>query len=370
MCKICEISTHNLTSAKHNIIMVLAIKKIECYKSKVISLLDERKKSLLKEIVENYVKTVKPVGSKSLCKKLKCSSATIRNEMAILESMGYIEKNHISSGRLPSEKGYRYYVEHLMEPKDLTSEDMLKLQTIFSNKDLVISDAVQKCLEIISDITNYTSVMLGKNSCDNLLRQINIIDLDDNRVVAIVTTDKGVVENKQFELSSNTDVEEVIKSADVINKMLYGTPIDKVSERLELEIKPIIASKIKNYEAVYNIFYSAFSDFINNNTNIHVSGRVNLLKEPEYDNTEDIKRIASKLEDESFKKMIDDIDGGDDIKIYIGKDSNFDDNVTVIKKNYKCNGEEGTIAIIGPKRMEYERVVSLLNYMVNEIEGK
>ena len=94
--------------------------------------MDDRKKELLKEIVENYVKTVKPVGSKSLCKKLNCSSATIRNEMAVLENMGYIEKNHISSGRIPSELGYRYYVENLMKPKDLTGEDMLKLQTIFS----------------------------------------------------------------------------------------------------------------------------------------------------------------------------------------------------------------------------------------------
>ena len=94
------------------------------------------------------------------------------------------------------------------------------------------------------------------------------------------------------------------------------------------------------------------------------------MKEPEYDNTTSIKRIASKLEDEAFKKMVSDIDGGEDLQIYIGKDSNFDDNVTVIKKKYKTDGEEGTIAIIGPKRMEYERVVSLLNYMVDRIEGK
>jgi heat-inducible transcriptional repressor len=103
---------------------------------------------------------------------------------------------------------------------------------------------------------------------------------------------------------------------------------------------------------------------------MHVSGRVNLLKEPEYDNTEDIKRIASKLEDDSFKKMVNDIDGGDELKIYIGEETNFDDNVTVIKRKYKSGGEEGTIAIIGPKRMEYERVVSLLNYMIDKIEGK
>ncbi len=333
-------------------------------------IMDERKKALLKEIVETYVKTIKPVGSNSLCKKLKCSSATIRNEMVALENMGYIEKNHISSGRVPSELGYRYYVENLMEPKDLTGEDMLKLQTIFSNNDLQVSDAVSKCLEIISDLTNYTSIVLGKSSNDNLLKQINVIALDERRIIAVVCTDKGIVENKQFVLDTNTDVNEIVKTSEMINKMLVGTPINKVAEKLEFEIKPIIAKRIKDYETVYNIFYDAFNDFIKHNTNMHVSGRVNLLKEPEYETTEDIKRIASKLEDDSFKEMVNNIDGGENLQIYIGKDSNFDDNVTVIKKKYKSGGEEGTIAIIGPKRMEYERVVSLLNYMVDKIEGK
>ena len=333
-------------------------------------IMDERKKALLKEIVETYVKTIKPVGSNSLCKKLKCSSATIRNEMVALENMGYIEKNHISSGRVPSELGYRYYVENLMQPKDLTGEDMLKLQTIFSNNDLQVSDAVSKCLEIISDLTNYTSIVLGKSSNDNLLKQINVIALDERRIIAVVCTDKGIVENKQFVLDTNTDVSEIVKTSEMINKMLVGTPINKVAEKLELEIKPIIAKRIKDYETVYNIFYDAFNDFIKHNTNMHVSGRVNLLKEPEYETTEDIKRIASKLEDDSFKEMVSNIDGGENLQIYIGKDSNFDDNVTVIKKKYKSGGEEGTIAIIGPKRMEYERVVSLLNYMVDKIEGK
>lgn len=333
-------------------------------------MLDGRKKELLKEIVENYVKTVKPVGSKSLCKKLKCSSATIRNEMAILENLGYIEKNHISSGRIPSEKGYKYYVDNLMKPKDLTGEDMLKLQTIVNNTSLQVNDAVTKCMEIISNMTNYTSVVLGKNSLNNLLQQINIVPLGNNKIVAIVTTSQGIVENKQFILPDDTNIMELVKTSEIINKMLVGTPINEVSEKLEFEIKPIIAKKIQNYQTIYNVFYNAFNDFVENNTNIHVSGRVNLLKEPEYENTEAVKRIASKLEDESFTNMLKDIDDNGEIKIYIGKDSNFDDDVTVIKKNYNINGVEGTIAIIGPKRMEYERVVSMLNYMIDELEGK
>ena len=128
-------------------------------------MIGSRQRELLRAIVEEYVKTARPVGSKSLCKKFKCSSATIRNDMAALEDLGYLEKTHISSGRVPSENGYRYYVDNLMEPRKISGEDMLKLQTIFNNNELALSDAISKSLEIISDMTNYTSVITIATSC-------------------------------------------------------------------------------------------------------------------------------------------------------------------------------------------------------------
>lgn len=335
---------------------------------KVIKL-DTRQKELLKEIVENYIKTVKPVGSNSLCKKFKCSSATIRNEMVVLENLGYIEKNHISSGRIPSEKGYKYYVENLMKPKELTGEDVLKLQTIFNNNQLQLSDAITKCMEIISDLTNYTSVVLGKSSSENLLKQVNIIPLDNQKVVALVCTDKGIVESKQFFLPPNTEMQELVKTSEIINKMLIGTPINEISERLEYEIKPIISKQVNQYETVYNIFYDAFKDFVNS-SNVHVSGKAKIFEQPEYSEAKDIKRLVNKFEDETFIKRIEENNESDRINIYIGDESEFDENVTIIKSKYNINGEEGTIAIIGPKRMEYDRVVGLLNYINKEINSK
>ena len=329
--------------------------------------MDERQENLLKEIVESYIKTVRPVGSKALCKKFKLSSATIRNEMSALEHLGFLEKNHVSSGRIPSEKGYKYYVDKLMKPKELNGEEMLKLQTIFQNQQLQISDAITKCMEIISDLTNYTSVVLGKNSSDNTLQQVNIIPIDESKVVALVCTNKGIVENKQFSIPSNIFMEELTKTCEIINKMLIGTPINEVSERLEFEIKPIISKKIKQYEAVYDIFYTAFNDFANNNSNIHFSGKTNILKQPEYDNVDELKRIINKFEDESLVRKIETKNEG--INVYIGEESEFDPNVTVIKTKYNINGEEGTIAIVGPKRMEYDRVIGLLEYINKEIDS-
>ena len=334
--------------------------------------MDERQKNLLKEIVEVYIKTVKPVGSKALCDKFKCSSATIRNEMAYLEELGYLEKNHISSGRVPSEKGYKYYVEHLMEAEKLNGKDMLKLQTIFANNELQLSDAITQCMEIISEMTSYTSVVLGSNSKDNMLLQINIIPLSVNQVVAVVCTDKGHVENKTFTLKDGTDLKELAKVSDLVNKRLVGTPISEVSERLELEIKPIIKKQIKQYEAIYNIFYDAFNDFVTNNNNVYMSGRTKIFEQPEYNNVDEMKRLANKLEDMALIKKIEhNVDDDDaEVKIYIGEETEFDPNVTIIRKKYNIDGEEKTIAIIGPKRMDYQRIVGLLNYIDAEIDNR
>ena len=328
--------------------------------------MDNRQEELLKTIVESYITTVKPVGSKALCKKFKLSSATIRNEMAVLERLGYLEKNHISSGRIPSEKGYKYYVDNLMKPKELNGEEMLQLQTIFHNQQLQVSDAINKCMEIISELTNYTSVVLGSSSIDNTLQQVNIIPLDDKKVVALVCTNKGIVENKKFNLPDTVNVTELVKTCEIINKMLVGTPIDEVSKRLEYDIKPIISKTIKQYEAVYEIFYDAFNDFQQNSSNVFFSGKTNMLKQPEYDSVDKVKNIISKFEDESLVRKIE--SKSDGINIYIGEENEFDPNVTVIKSKYNINGEEGTIAIVGPKRMEYARVVGLLEYINKELE--
>ena len=333
--------------------------------------MDERQNSLLKEIVETYIKTVKPVGSKALCDKFNLSSATIRNEMAKLEDLGLLEKNHISSGRIPSEKGYRYYVENLMEPEELNGKDMLQLQRIFANNDLQLSDAITQCMEIVSDITNYASVVLGNASEDNMLLQINMISLDNNQVVAVICTNKGNVMNKTFTLKDNTDINELLKASELVNKMLVGTPINDVSERLEMEVKPIIRKQIRQYETIYNIFYDAFNDFVANNSNVHVTGRAKIFEQPEYNNVSEMKRLAQKFEDISFIKKVDQKDDKDDeIKIYIGEESEFDPNVTVIRKRYKINGEEGTIAVIGPKRMDYSKIVGLLNFVDEEVEKR
>lgn len=329
-------------------------------------MLSQRQEKLLKLIVEEYIKTASPVGSTGLCDKLKCSSATIRNEMANLEENNFLEKTHISSGRIPSEKGYRYYVDNLMKPKEMTGEDVLKLQRIFDNRDLVLSDVITKSLEIISDITNCTSLVLGSDSENNNLKQVEVVPITDNKIIAIVITDKGHVEHKELNINDGVKVSEVKKVVDLINKLLVGTPLSLISEKLEFEIKPIISNYVEAHEALYQSFYNAFSDFSIKN-NMKVAGRTKLLNYREFDNVSKIKDVLNKFDDQEIVRNIEEKDNN--INVYIGHENNFDDDVSVIKTRYEtANGDYGTIAIVGPKRMDYEKVVSLLDYIKHNIE--
>ena len=328
-------------------------------------MITERQNKLLKMIVEEYIKTATPVGSSGLCDKLNCSSATVRNDMAELENIGFLEKTHTSSGRVPSEAGYRYYVDNLMKPKEMTGEDVLNLQRIFDNKQLALSDVITRSMEIISEITNCTSIVLGSNSSSNNLKKVEVVPLNEERVIAIVITDKGHIEHKELLIGKNISANEIQKVVELINKLLVGTPIDDVSSKLEFEIKPIIGNYVKSHEALYQAFYNAFSE-LSFKSHVQTAGRTKLLDYREFDSVNKAKQLLNKFDDDNMIKKIE--ADNNDISIYIGHENNFDDDVSIIKTKYITNNEEGTIAIVGPKRMDYEKVVSLLDYIKHNIE--
>ena len=337
-------------------------------------MLTKRENDILKLIVEQYIKLAKPVSSNLICKRLKCSSATVRSEMKALEDIGLLEKTHTSSGRVPSEKGYRYYVDNLMEIKKMKAEDMLKLQRIIKNQELVLSDCISKSLQLISDMTSYTTVILGSSSHENLLKKIEVIPIDEVNMTVIVVTDKGHVEHKTISLE-DVSQKEIEKTVSLINNLIIGTPIDEVSTKLEYEVKPIIGKYVNQHEQIYNAFYHVFSDFTESH-NVNVVGKNKFLELPEFSDINKIKEIYNKLDDKEVLRKItekpsgndNNEDGGHNIEIYIGEENKIDDDVTIIKTTYKTKTDEGTIAIIGPKRMEYDRVVNMLEFIKENIE--
>lgn len=328
-------------------------------------MLTTRQEKILELIVREYIKTARPVGSKLLCHELKCSSATIRNEMATLEDLNYLEKTHVSSGRVPSEKGYRYYVDNLMQLNTINGEDLLKLQIIFNNNKIEINSCLKKSLEIVAEMTDCTSIVLGSKANLNRLKKVEVLPLSENSLLAIIVTDKGHVEHRNMNIN-NIPVEEIEKSVALINKLLIGTPIDEINQKLEFEVKPVINQYVKQYKAIYSAFYQVFNDFTMDN--VSIVGKNNMLNQPEFNNVEKIKSLYNKLDNQ---EVLNDIYAeNNDISIYIGKESKVDDDVTVIKTKYKTGNDEGTIAIIGPKRMDYERIVSMLEYIKENISDK
>ena len=220
-------------------------------------------------------------------------------------------------------------------------------------------------MEIVSELTSYTIVALGSSSKENYLSKVEVIPVTDTKLVAIIVTDKGHVENRNFTIEEGVSPLEIKQTVDLINKHVIGTPINEVLSKLEFEVKPIINDNV-NYQKK---LFDAFCNFINDVTtesNVKMKGRANILKQPEFSDSDKIKSIISKFEDKDYIKNIKEQDNG--INIYIGSETEFDDDVTIIKAKYNVNGEEGTIAIIGPKRMEYDRASSLLEYIKENIE--
>lgn len=330
-------------------------------------MLTKRQNEILKLIVMSYIKLAHPVPSSLICEKLHCSSATVRNEMMVLEDLGYLEKTHTSSGRVPSENGYRYYVDNLMEPRELNDEETFKLQTIFSNQQLELTDVIAKSLQIVSDMTLYTSIILDEKSHDNKLKEISVVPINNTEMVVLVVTDKGYVEHKDLRFN-DVSLEDIKKTVKLINDLVVGTPIDEVSSKLEFEIKPIISKYVKQHEMLYNAFYDVFNDMSSPSRNISVVGKNNIFKHKEFNDIDKVQDIFEKLDNRDTILSIKEDSNSNDINVYIGHENTLGDDVAVIKTNYKTRKGNGTIAIVGPKRMEYGHVVDLLDYIKKQIE--
>ena len=223
-------------------------------------MLTKRQELILKAIVEEFINTAEPIGSKTLVELygLNYSSATIRNEMNFLENAGYLEKTHTSSGRVPSTNGYRYYVEHLLNA-NLDDKEKYQLQSVF-NEDIPFEDIIQKSCDILSNMTNLTSLVLGPDSNKQCLSHIRLFPLDEKSAVAVIITDNGHTENKTFHFDEDVSLEDIQNCTAILNDRLVGTPIGQVVGKLK-EIKPVLVSSVKRSEALFNAFVQAFVKF-------------------------------------------------------------------------------------------------------------
>lgn len=324
---------------------------------------------ILKCIVDYFIKTATPVGSSTLIEKydLPYSSATIRNEMAILEAQGLIEKTHTSSGRIPSSKGYKYYVDNL-RTNDIDDELKSRLSVILDKKAKSVEDVIKDSCEMISHMTNLASIVLGPNADEEHLLSVQAIPLSENSATAVFITDKGYVENKTFILNSAVNINDIQECVTMMNKRLVGTPISELIEKME-SMKPVLESYVKSNDAIYKAFIEAFVKFASERVSLF--GTQNLLDQPEFsEDTEKLKQMIRFIESPSKVEKVARSD--EDTQIQIGfeidKDTELDDVALISKKIPFGSGGKGTIALVGPKRMNYDLVLNALDYLAEELE--
>lgn len=330
-------------------------------------MLTNRQTSIFKAIVDEFTRTAEPVGSKSLMDMLDfvCSSATIRNEMVALEELGLLEKTHTSSGRIPSSKGYRFYVEHLME-KQLDDTVKNSLTQIFSERHYSIEEIVKKSCDILSQMTSLTSIVLGPESRTQTLQHIQLFPLSERSAVAVFITDHGHTENKTFNFNTDVGVEDIKTCCNLLNDKLAGTPINEIVVRMN-EIEPLLASHVARHEVLFEAFVNAFMRFATNN--VYCSGQSNMLYQPEFADIEKLKELMKMLEDSSLFRQIANHEGNMAIEIGGEHELIQVNNVAVISSKFKINDDEqGELMIVGPTRMQYNRVVALMEYMSKVIE--
>ena len=254
-----------------------------------------RKELILKMIVEEFIRTAEPIGSHGLIEKyqLEYSSATIRNEMAELENLGYLEKTHTSSGRVPSAKGYRYFVDYLRE-KDVDQATKYQLQSLFSNKNSDINEVIRHGCEIISQMTQLTSIVLGPNASLERINRIQLVPLSENSVVAIFITDRGHIEHKTFNIPTDVALTELETCVNILNDRIAGTPLNQVIEKVN-SIRPILAEKVQHSEFLFKLFFEAFLKFTAERVDIY--GRSHMLEQPEFTtNLDRLRKLINLLE--------------------------------------------------------------------------
>ncbi len=326
-------------------------------------MLSTRQQKILKFITEYYIKTVEPVSSSDISKLFEVSSATVRNEMAFLEKCGYIAKTHFASGRKPTEVGYRYYVDNLMEDVDV---DRSKVRSLFDCDGLVLKDAVFESMKLISDLTNYSVVMLGSNSKHEKLNEVKIVGVDDHSVVSIVVTNTGRVFNQVVTVDEELNVEELKETVSTISDLLSGTPISEVNKKLELEVRPVIKTFIDQHAALYEAFLeSIISVSKKRKEDFKLQGHDKLIDQPEFEDIELIRKFIKQINDETLLELL---NYTEDIDVLIGEDNAVSNDLSIITTSYQTGGEEANVAVIGPTRMDYNKVVNLLQEIRENLE--
>ncbi len=331
-------------------------------------MLDERKRKILKEIVDEYIESAEPVSSAIIVEKYEqdISSATVRNDMAELEKAGYLEKPHTSAGRIPSAKGYRLYVDELLKYDDISLEEIKYIGEKLENKVAGIEELTKIATTTLSEITHYTTVSIGPKTSKQNIEEIKFVMLGTRMLMGIIVTDTGLVRETIIKFDEDITEEQIETLNYFFNNKLKGEPLEKIDTSFE----EYIFRELKYSINIIKPIIEQMQKLIEEEEKIYLEGTNKSFELPEFRSLELAKNFVNILDTKEV--MLDILDTGfaDDIKIYIGDESDNEDlkDFSIVTFKHAIGDKDiGTIGIIGPKRMNYSKVVSVMKYISKKL---
>ncbi len=342
--------------------------------------LDGRKMKILQAIVKNYLETGEPVGSRTISKytDLNLSSATIRNEMADLEELGYIIQPHTSAGRIPTDQGYRTYVDEMMREREEAlnhrEKELDNMQELLIEKVDRVETLLQNMAKALADNTNYATMVSTPHMHKNRLKFIQLSSVEDHKILCVMVMEGNIIKNKIIDVNDTLDNEMVLKLNILLNSTLNGLTLEQINLGM---ISRLTGQAGEQSELIRSVL-DAVAEAINpeDDMTIYTSGATNILKYPELNDSERASRLIGTLEQKQLlTNLLSDAEIGQDdkgIQIYIGNETPIQSmkDCSVVTATYELDdGLRGTIGVIGPKRMDYERVVETLRNVKEQLDG-
>lgn len=334
--------------------------------------LNDRRRKILRAIIEDYILTAEPVGSSYLLKNhdLGVSSATVRNEMALLEEMGYLDKPHTSAGRIPSYMGYRVYVDELMSQYTLTLGEINRIKFSLQNQYLELSKLVKTVSDIASNLTNYTTIVTSSMASREIIKNIRLIYIDRHSFVIILVTGDGVVKNQTIRTQKPIDDEVIEKLSAYLAKRFTGLDIAMITDDVVAAEKEMLPVEAGLLNSVFDFLLKTAASF--EDEEIIVAGATNIFDYPEFNDIQRTKDFMHLIKDDN-KTFIKEISGNSDdtVSVTIGKENPIlaQHDLSAVSLNYSMgNNVKGKLAILGPTRMEYAKVVSTLRFLAECID--
>lgn len=336
--------------------------------------LDERKVTILKAIIKTYLDTGEPVGSRTISKytDLKLSSATIRNEMSDLEDMGYIVQPHTSAGRIPSDKGYRFYVDQIMLEKD---EEVTEIKELMIQRVDRVELVLKKLAQMLATNTNYAAMISGPQYHHNKLKFIQLSRVDEHKLLVVTVVEGNIIKNTMVNVSQDISDEELLNLNILLNSNLNGLTIEEINLGTISKLK----AQAGEHSHVIDLVLGEVADAIKadgDDLQIYTSGATNIFKYPELSDGDKASQLIDTLEQkEMLRELVSDVnqqEEGNGIQVYIGDETPVQSmkDCSVVTANYELGeGIRGTIGIIGPKRMDYDKVLSTLRNLMSQLDA-